>query len=88
MNRLIWNLGLAAMCMAAFSACDSKKTAKNAEPIDEEEAELVMADTDAERDVDATFADDEVDDYYDDGDEDERELTPEERERYENEVWP
>ena len=70
------------MMVAALGACDNKKNAKNAAPIDEEE-ELVEAAPDTERDADATIDEDE--EYYDN---EEVEMTAEERERFESEVWP
>ena len=68
--------------VAALSACDNKKNANNAAPIDDEEEELAVAapDTKPDAEPDADEAD------FDD--EEEVELTAEERERYENEVWP
>ncbi len=76
--------------MLAFMACDSKKgtSADNAE--EETTAnELVEEKSEAAASLDAPDADEdalEEDEAL--GDEEEVEMTPEEREAYENEVWP
>ena len=77
LQRYIWSFGLATLMVAALSACDSKKNANNAAPIDNEE-ELAVAAPDTKPDADEADFDDE----------EEVEMTAEERERYENEVWP
>lgn len=86
LQRYIWSLGLATLMVVALSACDSKKNANNAAPTDAEDEELVEADPAADPATEpaAAIDDDEAD--YDD--EEEYEMTAEERERYENEVWP
>ena len=83
MKKTIWLMGLALLGMVVLGACSDKKTSKNVDLNDEDE-ELVEDEDDADNSDIADF--DEADEDGD-MDEEDRPMTPEEQEAYENEVW-
>lgn len=84
MKKLTWLMGLALLGMVVLGACSDKKVSKNVE-LDDEDEELVEDEDDAD---DSNIADfDEAADDDEDMDEEDRPMTPEEQEIYENEVW-
>lgn len=83
MKKTIWLMGLALLGMVVLGACSDKKTSKNVDLNDEDE-ELVEDEDDADNSDIAAF--DETDEDGD-MDEEDRPMTPEEQEAYENEVW-
>ena len=86
MKKTVWLMGFALLGMVVLGACSEKKASKTVEFDDEE---LIDNDAEADDDEDVADFDEELADGDDPGDyeDEERPMTPEEREAYENEVW-